>query len=110
MARAKVLFISERISYLIILFVFYFVKLDAWALVTGSSEGIGKGIAEALAMKGFNIVLLSRNESKLLLVAQELKAKYKIETKIIAVDVSADNYVWFYWALLFIDRLKFCHE
>ena len=38
---------------------------NTWALVTGSSEGIGKGIAIALARQGFNLILSARTESKL---------------------------------------------
>lgn len=34
---------------------------NSWALITGSSDGIGKGIAGALAKKGFNIILSARN-------------------------------------------------
>ena len=37
----------------------------SWALVTGSSEGIGKAIAMELARSGFNIVLSARTQSKL---------------------------------------------
>jgi len=37
----------------------------SWALVTGSSEGIGKAIASELARRGFNIVLSARTLSKL---------------------------------------------
>ena len=37
----------------------------SWALVTGSSEGIGKAIATELARQGFNIVLSARTQSKL---------------------------------------------
>jgi 3-oxoacyl-[acyl-carrier protein] reductase len=37
----------------------------ARALVTGGSEGIGYGIAEALAAKGARVVIMARNEDKL---------------------------------------------
>lgn len=37
----------------------------SWALVTGSSEGIGKALASQLAREGFNIILSARTESKL---------------------------------------------
>ncbi|OHE96553.1 short chain dehydrogenase [Colletotrichum orchidophilum] len=37
----------------------------AWALVTGASDGIGKGLANELARRGFNVVLHGRNDVKL---------------------------------------------
>ena len=40
-----------------------------WALVTGSSDGIGAEYAKLLALKGFNICLVSRTKSKLERVA-----------------------------------------
>ncbi|KAJ4859433.1 short chain dehydrogenase domain-containing protein [Trichoderma breve] len=36
-----------------------------WALVTGASDGIGRAFAEELALRGFNIVLHGRNQTKL---------------------------------------------
>lgn len=42
------------------------------AVVTGSSCGIGKAYAVELARRGMNIVLLSREEKKLIKTAQEL--------------------------------------
>ena len=36
-----------------------------WALVTGASDGIGRGIAQELATHGFNVVLHGRNPEKL---------------------------------------------
>ncbi|OLN85522.1 Very-long-chain 3-oxooacyl-coA reductase let-767 [Colletotrichum chlorophyti] len=44
----------------------------AWALVTGASDGIGKGLANELARRGFNVVLHGRNSGKLEKVAYEL--------------------------------------
>ena len=45
---------------------------DAWAVVTGASDGIGKAYAVTLAKKGFNVFLISRTLSKLEAVAQEV--------------------------------------
>ena len=36
-----------------------------WALITGSTDGIGFGFARNLAKRGFNIVLCARNPEKL---------------------------------------------
>lgn len=62
---------------------------NSWALITGSSDGIGKAFAEQLAKRGFNIILLARNKQKLEKVASELKVLNKnIQTKIITVDLA----------------------
>lgn len=38
---------------------------ESWAVVTGSTDGIGKQLAIDLAKRGFNIVLISRNMDRL---------------------------------------------
>lgn len=43
-----------------------------------------------MAKKGLNIVLVSRTESKLVALAEEISAKYKVETKYLAFDASTD--------------------
>lgn len=59
-----------------------------WALITGSTDGIGKGFAIALAKKGINIIQVSRNPSKLSSLASDLCSKYGIQVKSIAKDFS----------------------
>ncbi|KAL3101058.1 hypothetical protein niasHS_001518 [Heterodera schachtii] len=44
-----------------------------WAVVTGATDGIGKAYAAELALRGFNLVLISRSAHKLEAVATELK-------------------------------------
>lgn len=53
-----------------------YLKDDTFALVTGSTDGIGKAIALALAEKGSNIILHGRNETKLNAVASEIHENY----------------------------------
>ncbi|CAG9335471.1 unnamed protein product [Blepharisma stoltei] len=60
----------------------------SWALVTGSSDGIGFGFAEYLASQGFNIILIARNQEKLEKSAQSLEEKYPIKTRIFSKDFS----------------------
>nr|XP_045595198.1 hydroxysteroid dehydrogenase-like protein 1 isoform X1 [Procambarus clarkii] len=57
-----------------------------WAVVTGATDGIGKGYAAALAKKGMNVVLISRTQEKLEKVAQEIRGQYGVETEILQVD------------------------
>uniref|UniRef100_A0AC35UFC0 Estradiol 17-beta-dehydrogenase 12 n=1 Tax=Rhabditophanes sp. KR3021 TaxID=114890 RepID=A0AC35UFC0_9BILA len=54
-----------------------------YAVVTGSTDGIGKQYAIQLAQKGFNIVLISRSEAKLAAVKKEITetvSAVKVET------------------------------
>lgn len=44
-------------------------------LVTGASKGIGKGIAEAFAAEGSNVVLNARNQQELEQVTQEIQRR-----------------------------------
>ena len=60
----------------------------SYALITGATEGIGKGFAEILASRGMNLVLVSRSSFKLQTLADELEEKYKVKTLIHAIDLS----------------------
>jgi 17beta-estradiol 17-dehydrogenase / very-long-chain 3-oxoacyl-CoA reductase len=71
----------------------YGAKKGAWALVTGARDGIGKGFAVALADKGFNVILVARNADGLTKVAQEIEAKSKVQTQVVAVDAGASDAV-----------------
>ena len=51
-------------------------KYGEWVIVTGCTQGIGRYYAEELAKLGMNIVLVSRNESKLEDLARTVKHLY----------------------------------
>jgi len=53
------------------------------ALVCGSTQGIGKATAIALAQEGVNVTLVARNEEKLKKVIQELP-KHRNHSYIVA--------------------------
>lgn len=65
-------------------------KLGKWAVITGATDGIGKAYGFALAKKGMSIVLISRTESKLKEVKEEIEKKgYKnVEVRYIVCDYS----------------------
>lgn len=51
-------------------------------VITGASRGIGKATAEVFSKSGANLILLSRDETKLSAISRQLSAKY------FALDVS----------------------
>ena len=57
------------------------------ALITGASSGIGRDIARELSKKGYDLVLVSRDEKKLNKVKGELE-KENIKIEIISTDLS----------------------
>src|SRR6266481_9415240 len=58
------------------------------AIVSGSSDGMGRATAEAFAAEGANVALCARTEKKLNAVAEEIRAKYKIQVFAQPVDVT----------------------
>jgi 17beta-estradiol 17-dehydrogenase / very-long-chain 3-oxoacyl-CoA reductase len=70
-----------------------FAPRGSWALITGASDGIGKEFALSLAQKGYNLILVSRTQSKLDDLASALASKYgpKISTKTLAMDFSQNK-------------------
>uniref|UniRef100_A0A8B9RS53 Hydroxysteroid dehydrogenase like 1 n=1 Tax=Accipiter nisus TaxID=211598 RepID=A0A8B9RS53_9AVES len=59
-----------------------------WAVVTGSTDGIGKAYAEELAKRRVNIILIGRNKGKLEAVSRSISETYKVETDFIVADFS----------------------
>lgn len=57
------------------------------ALITGASSGIGRDMARVLAKKGYELVLVARDEEKL----NSLKKDLNTNTKIVVMDLSIPN-------------------
>jgi short-subunit dehydrogenase len=62
--------------------------MEKWALINGASTGIGRELAEVCAADGWNQVLVARNQDRLKVVAEELRAVHKVETRALPVDLS----------------------
>lgn len=60
----------------------------SWAIITGSTDGIGKAIAKELAKQHINLILISRNSEKLAAVSKEISEKFNVEVKTEAMDLS----------------------
>ena len=63
----------------------------AYALITGASKGIGKTIAEELASKKFDILLIARTENTLQEVAAAISTKYNVKADYLPIDLSTTN-------------------
>ncbi|NXD77829.1 HSDL1 protein, partial [Halcyon senegalensis] len=63
-------------------------RYGKWAVVTGSTDGVGKAYAEELAKRGVNVILISRNKEKLEAVSRSISETYKVETDFVVADFS----------------------
>ncbi|XP_010543930.1 PREDICTED: very-long-chain 3-oxoacyl-CoA reductase-like protein At1g24470 [Tarenaya hassleriana] len=64
----------------------------SWALVTGATAGIGRAFAHELAKHGLNLILVSRNPTKLESVAQQFHQEFpNTKIKIIPFDFSSEE-------------------
>lgn len=66
-------------------------KYGDWALVTGATSGIGAELADQIAAKGLNILLVARKEAELKEYAAKLATKHGVETAIIPADLATSE-------------------
>ncbi|XP_045135817.1 inactive hydroxysteroid dehydrogenase-like protein 1 [Portunus trituberculatus] len=65
-----------------------------WAVVTGSTDGIGKEYAKELARRGVNLVLVSRTMEKLHKVSAEIVREFGVQTEVIQADFSGGRPIY----------------
>ena len=63
----------------------------SYALITGASKGIGKKIAEELAAKKVDLLLVARTETLLKELADDLSKRYQIKTAYLVIDLSVPS-------------------
>jgi short-subunit dehydrogenase len=64
--------------------------MKKWALVTGATSGIGESFTRLLAAKGFNLVLVARDEARLHERALGLKENFSAESVVIVADLATE--------------------
>ena len=62
-----------------------------YALVAGGSKGIGYAIAEALAKRKYNLILVARHQEALLLAKIKLEAEYKVMVNVLDLDLAEEE-------------------
>ncbi|GAB3414587.1 SDR family oxidoreductase [Niabella aquatica] len=62
-----------------------------FAIVAGGSKGIGYAIAEALAKRKYNLILIARNEQPLQDAKQKLESAYGIQVEILSADLTNES-------------------
>ena len=73
------------------------------ALITGASSGIGRDIAKELAKRGYDIIIVARNESKLDELKQEIT---DVNVEVIPMDISIrENCIKLHDQVGFVDIL-----
>jgi len=73
-----------------------------YAVVTGASRGIGKAIARIFALHGYNLLLTSQSEEKLLQTVSELKADFPavtIDAQALDLGVKQNAVLFAQWVL-----------
>lgn len=66
---------------------------DKVALVTGSTRGLGKAIAEKLAEEKVKVIITGTNEEKAKALAQEVSSRFGVETEGFSLDVTSEELV-----------------
>src|SRR5262245_38185341 len=65
---------------------------DRWAVVTGASSGLGRGLATRLAGRGMSLVLTGRNEARLNEAAGEIRrAAPRVNVETVTADLSTPS-------------------
>ena len=62
-----------------------------YALVAGGSKGIGYAIAEALAKRRYNLILIARHMDSLLVAKNKLESMYQIHVEVLPYDLSKEE-------------------
>ena len=62
---------------------------DRWAVVTGASSGLGRGLAARLADRGMSLVMTGRNEARFDEAADQIgRAAPRVKIETVVADIS----------------------
>lgn len=58
------------------------------ALITGASSGIGATYADRLAKRGFDLLLVARDQARLEMLATDLRARHAVKVEVLKADLT----------------------
>ena len=68
-------------------------RYGRWAVIAGASEGIGAALADQLAGRGLDLVLIARNGPLLEEVAAHARDRHGVQVRAVVQDLTADDMV-----------------
>jgi uncharacterized protein len=68
-------------------------RFGPWALITGTSSGIGKEFARQIAASKINVVLVARREDLLKQAGAEFSKRYGVEHRVVVLDLSREDFI-----------------
>ena len=63
-------------------------KYGQWAVIAGASEGVGASLADQLASRGIDLVLIARNGPLLEEVAARARGEHGVQTRVVVQDLT----------------------
>ena len=66
-------------------------KYGRWAVIAGASEGVGASLADQLAERGLDLVLIARNQALLAEVATRVRERHGVEVRPVVLDLTVPD-------------------
>jgi uncharacterized protein len=66
-------------------------KYGPWGIVAGGSDGTGVALAQEMAARGLNVVLVARRQAVLDASAAGIRDRHDVEVRTVVLDLSAPN-------------------